>query len=159
MDDQQRWRLELKNSDVEVRARAAENLCLAGSESVTAAVDLVAACGDVDDVQSWAAAALEDLGPPPMESVDSLEALINSPLPLVGYWAATLLGRLGQSASRSQVVLGNAVSDSPHLSIRERAAWALGKVGATEVSAVESLKRAAASDSPRLARLAARALV
>ena len=106
MDDQQRWRLELKNSDVEVRARAAESLCLAGSESVVAAVDLVVACGDVEDVQNWAAAALEDLGAPPMESVDSLETLVNSPFPLVGYWAATLLGRLGQSANRSQVVLG-----------------------------------------------------
>lgn len=158
MDDQQRWRLELKNSDVEVRARAAESLCLAGSESVVAAVDLVVACGDVENVQNWAAAALEDLGAPPMESVDSLETLVNSPFPLVGYWAATLLGRLGQSANRSQVVLGEAVSDSPHLSIRERAAWALGKVGATEDSAVESLKKAAASDSPRLASLAARAL-
>ncbi|MDA7858955.1 HEAT repeat domain-containing protein [Mariniblastus sp.] len=158
MDDQQRWRLELKDSDAKVRAAAAENLCLAGSDSVTAAVELVVACGDVEDVQNWAASALEDLGAPSVDSVDALEPLVNSPKPLVGYWAATLLGRLGKTASRSQTILGKAVSDSPHLSVQERAAWALGKVGATEASVVESLKRAAASKSPRLASLATRAL-
>ena len=151
MDDQQRWRLELQDSDAGVRATAAENLCLAGSDSVAAAVDLVMACGDVEDVQNWAAAALEDLGVPPVDSV-------NSSAPLVGYWAATLLGRLGASASCSQVTLGKAVSESPHLSVQERAAWALGKIGATEVSVVESLKKAATSSFPRLASLATQAL-
>ncbi|MDG1511363.1 MAG: HEAT repeat domain-containing protein [Mariniblastus sp.] len=158
MDDQQRWRLELQDSDADVRATAAENLCLAGSDSVAAAVDLVMACDDVEDVQNWAAAALEDLGVPAVDSVNSLEPLVSSSAPLVGYWAATLLGRLGASASCSQEILGKAVSESPHLSVQERAAWALGKIGATEVSVVESLKKAAASSSPRLASLATRAL-
>lgn len=158
MDDQQKWRLELQNSNVEIRATAAENLCLAGSDSVAAAVDLVVACGDVEDVQNWAAAALEDIGAPPVDSVDALESLVSSSDPLVSYWAVTLLGRLGVDASRSQIILGKAVSDSPHPSVQERAAWALGKIGATEVTVVESLKKAAASDSPRLASLASRAL-
>ena len=114
------------------------------------------ACGDVEDVQNWAAAALEDIGAPPVDSVDALESLVSSSDPLVSYWAVTLLGRLGVDASRSQVILGKAVSDSPHPSVQERAAWALGKIGATEASVVESLKKAAASDSPRLASLASR---
>ena len=158
MDDQQRWRLDLKDSNVKVRASAAENLCLAGCDSVAAAVDLVVACGDVEDVQNWAAAALEDLVPPSVDSVVFLEPLIGSSRPLVGYWAATLLGRLGEDANRSQSILGQAVSGSPHLSVQERAAWALGKIGVTEASVVVSLKSAAASDSPRLASLANRAL-
>ena len=157
MDDQQRWRLELKDSNVKVRASAAENLCLAGSNSVAAAVDLVMVCGDVEDVQNWAVAALEDLGPPSVDSVVLLEPLVGSSSPLVGYWAATLLGRLGGNANRSQSILGQAVSGSPHLSVQERAAWALGKIGVTEASVVVSLRSEAASDSPRLASLANRA--
>ena len=134
MDDPQRWRLELKDSNSKIRTAAAENLCLAGSNSV-------AACGDVEDVQNWAAAALEDLGISLVDSSDSLKPLINSSDPLVGFWATTLLGRLGRSASRSQSNLSMAVSDLPRLSVQECTAWALGKIGVTEPSVVESLKK------------------
>ena len=44
------------------------------------------------------------------------------------------------------------------MSVRERAAWALGRIGPGAAPALESLKMAAAADNPRLARLAQQAI-
>ena len=134
MDDPQRWRLELKDSNSKIRTAAAGNLRYAGSNSV-------AACVDVEDVQNLAAAALEDSGISLVDSIDSHEPLKNLSDPLAGYWATTLLGRIGKIASRSQSILSMAVSDSPHLSLQERTAWALGKIDVNEPSVVKSKKK------------------
>ena len=57
--------------------------------------DLVKACTDDESVQQWAVAALEELGPPPTESIGELTKLASSSDPLVAFWAITLLGRAG----------------------------------------------------------------
>jgi HEAT repeat protein len=158
MDDQKKWQADLQSPDVTVRAAAAERLCLAGTESVNAAVELVTACGDEESVRNWAVAALEELGPPDPAAIEPLVGLLSSPNSLTAYWATTLLGRLGPSAAVSQDALVQVLSNSNDASVQERSAWALGKIGANSSSATTALEQASASSNPRLARLAESAL-
>ena len=158
MNDQQNWKSALTNPDTAIRAQAAENLCLAGPDSVGAAIELVQACGDDESVQQWAVAALEELGPPDVEARQEILNLTKSTHPLVAYWAATLLGRLGPKASDCQTGLAEVLAKTTDLSVQERTAWALGKIGVSTEAAVKVLKQAATSANPRLARVAAQSL-
>ena len=158
MQDLKQWLAELNSSKTEVRANAAENLCLAGIDSVDAAVELVSACADDESVQSWAVAALEELGPPRLDALEPLMELVTSSNHLVAYWAVTLLGRLGPDARTSQDVLAGALSNSPDRAVQERSAWAMGKIGPTTGDALTALKQATKSDNPKLVRLAQAAL-
>ena len=159
MDDQEKWRAELRSPDEGVRASAAENLCRAGTESAGAAVDLLAACGDEETVRIWAVAALEDLGPPESGALEPLSDLVSSSNSLIAYWAATLLGRLGSGATASQDVIASVLSSSEDAAVQERCAWALREIGATSGKALEALNQAAAASNQRLARLAKAALL
>jgi HEAT repeat protein len=109
-------------------------------------------------VRDWAAAALEDLGPPGADDIVALGRLVGSPNPGIGYWAATLVGRCGADAESTVEPLATALAESPFLEVRQRAAWALGKIGPTAKGAIPALEEAARSDDPRLARLAGQAL-
>ncbi len=157
MNEVESWRQDLSSSDVDIRANAAEQLSHAEG-AATAAVELVTACGDVEAVQTWAVAALEELGPPPLTALPFLTAAVLSPHALVAYWSATLLGRLGPDGSDSQTSLAHAVLESTEGAVRERAAWALGQVGANSTLALRALHEAAATNSVRLARLAKESL-
>ncbi len=150
-------RLSATNADE--RAEAAEALCRAGEAASAAAADLVRACGDADDrVREWAAAALEELGPPPPDATKNLAELAGSSDPLVAYWAVTLLGRTGASAASAATLLAGLVDAAADMAVRQRAAWALGKIGPGARAARDALTRAAGNSDPRLARLAAEAL-
>jgi HEAT repeat protein len=119
----------------------------------------VTACGDADDrVREFAVAALEDLGPPLAGDVASLIKLVDSPDALTAYWAITLLGRSGKTAADAVAVLVACVESAADLSVRHRAAWALGKIGPAATAAKGTLKRAAGQGDERLARLAKEAL-
>jgi HEAT repeat protein len=123
------------------------------------AVALVKATGDdAEEVREYAAAALEEMGPPEVEDVGSLAALLSDSAADAGYWAATLLGRLEANAVPAVPLLAAAVTGSTNMSVRQRAAWALGKIGPPAGPALNALKQAATSDNPRLARLAHRAI-
>ena len=76
----------------------------------------------------------------------------------MAYWAITLLGRVEDAGAQSEGVLAELLLHAPDISVRERAAWALGRMGPKSQAALEALKTAAASDSVRLARLAEEAL-
>lgn len=142
----------------EERCRAAEELARLGEEGRAAAVALVRACGDAEEnVREAAVAALEGLGAPQADDVPKLGTLLAAPAPDVGYWAATLLGRLEADASAAAPELAAAV-DQAEQAVRERAAWALGKIGPPAKAAQAALQKASASDRPRLARLATEAL-
>lgn len=146
-------------AEADERADAAERLCRAGAAASVAAVDLVRACGDADDrVREWATAALEELGPPPPGATTNLAELAGSSDPLVAYWAVTLLGRTGASAASAATLLAGFVDGAADMAVRQRAAWALGKIGAGASAARDALTRAAGNSDPRLARLAAEAL-
>lgn len=150
-------------ADATTRIEAAQRLARAGEVAAGAAVALVRACGDSDpEVREWAVAALEDLGPPPADAVAALVPLVQDREPLVAYWAATLVGRmegeLGQDAAAAVTALAACVDVAADLSVRQRAAWALGQTGPAAATAVPALGRAAAQGDERLARLAREAL-
>ena len=149
----------LAAADVGERIRAAEQLSQLCGEASAAAVSLVRASGDpVEQVREWAVAALEELGPPHATDVESLASLLDHPTPDVGYWAATLLGRLGAKAASATPQLAAAVQGGADLPLRQRAAWAVGKIGSAAAAAGPALRQAASDADPRLARLARKAL-
>jgi HEAT repeat protein len=149
----------LSAPDAEARATAAEALCRAGESAASAATALVAACGDDDDsVREWAAAALEDLGPPPSGQIADLIPLATADHPLVAYWAVTLLGRGGEGAASAVPALEACLAPGKAIEVRQRACWALGKIGPAAASARAALTAAVSDADPRLARLAGEAL-
>lgn len=146
---------QLASADPGERAAAAERLGQMGPEAAPAAVALVEACRDPHEtVREWAVAALEELGPPPEAAVPRLTLLVGDRVPLAGYWAATLLGRCGEGAAEAVSVLADAVSSGADLSVRQRAAWALGQIGPAAAAARGVLEKAAGDPDPRLSRLA-----
>lgn len=150
---------QLGSADPQVRRKAAEALARLGEAAAPAAAALVRACADADEqVREQAVAALEDLGPPPAESVDQLVVLVADADPLVAYWAITLLGRAGRDAAGAVTALMRCLESPAELSVRQRAAWALGKIGPGAAAARDALGRAARGEDPRLARLAAEAI-
>lgn len=149
---------QLRAGPVAEQLRAAEQLAQLGAEAAPAAVALVQAAGSAEPVQEWVVAALEQLGAPPATAVTPLCELTADPEELVGYWAVTLLGRLGAEAADAGTALARALEHSPHLAVRQRAAWALERVKDTSPPVLAALTRAAASSDPRLARLARQAL-
>jgi hypothetical protein len=76
----------------------------------------------------------------------------------IGYWAATLLGRLEERAAPAVAALAAAISGPHEIAVQERAAWALGRIGPAAAPALGALTQAACSDQPRLARLAGEAI-
>jgi HEAT repeat protein len=149
----------LSAADAVRRSQGAEQLSRLGEGARAAAVPLVHAAGDPDEaVREWAVAALEELGPPLEKDVESLATMLDSAAPDVAYWAATLLGRLGPTAVAATPCLIKALTNTPHTVAKERAAWALGKIGPGAGEAASALDKAAAGNEPRLARVAQRSL-
>lgn len=149
----------LTSKDTATRREAAESLARVGPDAATVAVPLVQACGDDDEeVRNWVVAALEELPPPNASDAAALEAFINGENLDVAFWATTLLGRMEAAAAPTVPTLALAVVDHPELVVRERAAWALGKIGKPAAGAIPQLEAASTSEEPRLARLATIAL-
>jgi HEAT repeat protein len=149
----------LFDANAENRAQAAEQLAVLGADAQPAAVALVLACGDeAEEVREWTTSALENLGPPEATDVGPLMSLIEAKTPDVGYWAATLLGRLKAQAAPAVETLARAVAVSPHLPVRQRAAWAVGEIAPVAADALPNLCKAPSDPESRLARLAQEAI-
>jgi HEAT repeat protein len=149
----------LSSSDAASRADAAERLAQLGPKAKPAALALVLACGDDDEtVRQWATDALEGMGPPEAADVAQLASLVEAKSPDVGYWAATLLGRLKTEAASAVESLAQVVAGGGDLAVRQRAAWALGEIGPPAAKAVPALQKAGAAPDPRLSRLAQAAI-
>jgi HEAT repeat protein len=120
---------DLQSADLAVRQAAAEKLSQLGEGASAAAIAMVKAVADADEtVRTLCGAALEECGAPPAESVEELEALLKSEHADVGYWAATLLGRLEDSSIAAVESLREAAASHPSQEVRKRATWALGKI-------------------------------
>ena len=90
----------LNSPDPAERSNAAEQLARLGPEARAAAVALVRACADeAEPVREWAVSALEELGPPSVSDLKELTFLLRDDNVDLAYWAATLLGRLGEEAA------------------------------------------------------------
>ena len=150
---------QLAAADSAERTAAAEALCHAGEAAAPVAAALVNACADGESgVVEWAVAALEELGAPPADSVTALAGLVASPQPLVAYWAVTLLGRCGADAAPAVAAIADRLATGSPAEVRQRAAWALGKIGPAATAARPALEAATKDADPRLARLAGEAL-
>jgi HEAT repeat protein len=149
----------MRSNNLQERLRAAEQLAQAGAAARPAAILLVQTLADSnEELRQWVTAALEDMGPPLPGDVDALRSLVASPVAEVAYWAATLMGRLGEGAAAAVGTLAAALNEAKELAVRERAAWALGQIGPAAREARQALEQAAHSPSPRLARLGREAL-
>ena len=149
---------DLNSEQVDLRRRAAEGLSR-HSEAQAAAVSLVRACSDPDEqVREWAVAALEELGEPSVGDVSALSGMLKDPSADSVYWAATLLGRLGLQGAAAVPQLTHLLDSQSEVASRQRAAWALGKIGRPAATAMDALRRATENDNPRLVRLAGQAM-
>lgn len=149
----------LRAEDAAVRCRAAEELAALGEEARPAAVALACAAGDeVEEVREAAAGCLEELGPPLPEQVSELAGLLAEGGADPAYWAATLIGRLESGGAPAVPALAQALQAGRELPVRQRAAWALGRIGPPLSVAEEALQQAARDADARLARLAQEAL-
>jgi HEAT repeat protein len=134
------------------RRQAAEAAMILGESMGAAAAALAAHSGD-SDVGEPCIAALEKLGPPPVESLPALQELLSGD-EMPAYWAATLIGRLGADGAPAAPQLITTATGAQPLAVRERAVWALGKIGPAAKEALPALDTLSKSTQPRLARLA-----
>lgn len=141
------------------RLAAAEALVELGPEATPAAAALVEACGD-SALCDLCVEALEAIGPPPPDQLDRIARQLPSEDELTCYWAATLLGRAGEAAAAYAPALAAvALNEGALVANRERAVWALGKLGQAAAPVADTLRRFAESaPSPRMKRLANEAL-
>lgn len=153
--DLSHWIADLSSTDIVLVGQAAEALAKWGPDAKAAAVPLVRATALMDEtVREWVVSALESLEAPHEEDAPALAELVGSDNPDVAYWAITLLGRLADKAASSVPALTKALQQNPHPHNKQRAAWALGKIGPEAKAAIPALKAAAHGTDPRLARIA-----
>jgi HEAT repeat protein len=153
--DVSHWIANLSSPDIVLVGQAAEALAKMGPSAKAAAVPLVRTVANSDEtVREWVVSALESLEAPHEEDAAALAELVKSNNADVAYWGITLLGRLEGKAAASVPALTLALKENPHPHNRQRAAWALGKIGTPAQSALTALKEAAHGRDPRLARIA-----
>jgi HEAT repeat protein len=120
----------MSSTDAEVRLAAVEELTQSAEAAQPAAVPLLRACLDEDErICEAAGAALETIGAPQPEDLNEIAEWLDHSDPNVGYWAATFIGRLGSVAAPGVQALTAALSEQRHAIVRQRAAWALGRIG------------------------------
>ena len=146
----------LQSPIAERRLAAAEALCALGASAAPATLELIDALADSDErVREAAGGALEAIEAPLGAFVSDLAQRLTAANSHQSFWAATMLGRLGVEASPAIESLARVVADAAApLAVRQKSAWALGQIGASAQSALPQLQQAAASDDPRLTRLA-----
>lgn len=154
----------LRSDAADRRAAAAEALARIEILPPEAVLSLVDATADTSEpVAEWAAAALEELKPDDARLCPPLTTRLAEAGP-VGYWSATLLGRLAPQDHHRDVVdalLGIVEADDADVSVQSQAVWALGKLGrppGDDTRWEDVLRRAASSSNARLAKLAQQAI-
>lgn len=149
----------LGGANLEERRKAAEACAKDPGIAMAAIVPLCRCCSDSDEqVSQWSAAALEELGPPAVDELDSLVELTTS-TESTAYWAVTLIGRLeSKAAPAAKHLAGLIENEKTPVEVRNRAIWAIGQIGAADAAIKGILEKAAQSENARTARLAAKAL-
>jgi HEAT repeat protein len=158
-DQIDQWRFELRSPDLTARREAAEQFAASPEASRIGCLELLEAVNDSDDdVREWVSEALEGMGAPDAAVLPALIRRLEDADADRGYWAATLIGRLGPDGSQATAGLSDALRDHTSLATRERAAWALGKIGPAAKSALPTLHSVIQEGVPRLSKLAAAAI-
>lgn len=149
----------LGGTNLEERRKAAEACAKDPSIAMAAIVPLCRCCSDSDEqVSQWSEAALEELGPPAVDELDSLVELTTS-TESTAYWAVTLIGRLQSEGAPAAKHLARLIeNEKTPVEVRNRAIWAIGQIGAADAAIKGILEKAAQSENARTARLAEKAL-
>lgn len=154
----------LGSSDPAIAEAAAMRAAQARVVDPKLAVPLVQAMSSPHEgVREWSASALENMNAPNDDDLAPLselirEALNDYSLSDSAYWALTLISRLGTDGSPALEAVAQAADSEIASSVRERAVLCLSKMGSGAASTIPLLRRLASEDSPRLARLASRAI-
>ncbi|MDX1964247.1 MAG: hypothetical protein SFX18_13925 [Pirellulales bacterium] len=111
-----------------------------------------------ESIREQAVEICEGMQSPPAELAIPLTTYLPTARGDAAYWCVTLLGRLAGESVAAISVLATCLERHELLAVRERAAWALGKIGPAAQKARPSLEKAAAATDPRLSRLAKDAL-
>ncbi len=151
---------ELTHQDAERRGNAIRQISQSRREYSGITGKVIGLVADnQESIRNWSCEALESTIKPSVDEVPELIRLLRETKDgEVEYWSATMLGRLGTSASAATAALASCLLDSPCLAARERAAWAIAEIGPPAQSAINALKQITTDDPPRLQRLAASAI-
>ena len=140
---------QLRRGTAEQQVEAAEQLAQRGPAAQPAILDLVRCLGSGDpEVRNWSAAALESVGPPSESQTPELATLAGAATADIAHWAITLLGRSGVSSPEIVLALLDRLKDPATPEVQQRAAWALGKIGDTDVRVKRALENAAQGEGP-----------
>ncbi len=159
MDTNKQWNQWLCSDSVDHQVNALRQI--SGQKDVRGLTAIIVGLSGSrsDEVRIWSAEALETAVQPQQDDVHALADLLSDAEDgEIGYWAATMLGRLGDQATDAVDALEKCVSQSMYLPARERATWALCQIGPAAQSAAATLREAAADAPPRLQRMATEAL-
>ena len=146
---------QLKSADMEQKLAAAEALCHLGEDARPAALQLIDAVRSDDErVCEAAIAALEGLGAPPTTMTSDIAVYLADTNASRAFWAATLLGRIGSDAAEATERLASTTADvNAPAEVRQKAAWALGKIGPQAKSALGQLRSVDCQGDARLKRM------
>ncbi len=155
----QDWADALASPSLELCIQTLQKLSASGKVTGLSAQIVALAGSSDDDVRTLAADVLESGVAVQSDEIPALVRLLTETNDgEVSYWAATLLGRLGRDAAIAVPSLEHCLSRSLYLPARERAAWALCRIGKAASPAMPTLRSAAIDGPPRLKRLAIEAL-
>jgi HEAT repeat protein len=132
----------LRDTNEDVRLRAAEALGKFGAAAVPAQAALVSALDGPDMVATEAAKSLGKLGPNAREAPAALGRALQRSDVYLRREAAKALGRFGPAAATATGALIDALTSDKDKIVRLNAAQALGAIGSGAQAAVPALRRA-----------------
>ena len=115
---------------------------------------LITMASQDEEVCAWASDALHGVGYVPEEIADVISDYCLHDVAPVASWACKLIAKLGTQAKMYQNAVAEALATHPSVAVRQQAAVALGKIPGLTIETFEKLEVAAASEDPRLSRLA-----
>jgi len=150
---------QLTSDDVIQRRQAAEAFAKSPDDAISAVIPLCRGCSDKDEqVAEWCVGALEELPPCDKQELPALVEMLPSKKELTAYWAATLIGRLEGKGEPAALPLAKIIAGKTPTAVKDRAIWAVRKIGVYPPEVIAALETASKSDNPRTARLANKAL-
>lgn len=128
----------------------------AAAELVTEIIESVVDANE--EVRNWATEALENLESPRPQDAPKLAAMISNSEDDIAFWALKMLGRLGEAAKSQEKDIARALDSKRGKSVRQNAAWALGKLGGLAADSRAKLEEVLSESDARLVQLAKQAL-
>jgi len=159
VDSRVAWRKKLSSGNCQVQLETLVEM--AEHTNVSGVCELVIgfAGSRIDAHRAAAANALErSVQPTSVETKALIKGLADVSDGEISYWSATLLGRLGQQALEATGALCDCLQKSAFLPARERAAWALLKIGPSASDAIPVLRSVSEAAPARLRKLCQNAI-